>query len=158
MPAITVHEVGPRDGLQNESAVIATTDKVTFINALADAGLLVVEVSAFVSPSRVPQMADADDVCRLISRREGTRYSALVPNVKGLDRALAAGLTDVAVFAAASETFSQRNINQSIAASLANYRRSPPGRSTPAVAFVRISRLRSAVPSKATCPSPKSSR
>ena len=122
MARITVYEVGPRDGLQNEAAVISTADKVAFIDDLAGAGLGTIEVSAFVNPARVPQMADADDVCGAISRRPGTRYAALVPNARGLDRALAAGITDVAVFAAASETFSRRNINQSIAESLANYR------------------------------------
>jgi hydroxymethylglutaryl-CoA lyase len=122
MAKITVYEVGPRDGLQNEAAVISTADKVAFIDALAAAGLGAVEVSAFVNPARVPQMGDADDVCRAIARRAGTRYAALVPNARGLDRALAAGITDVAVFAAASETFSRRNINQSIAESLATYR------------------------------------
>jgi len=123
MPSITIYEVGPRDGLQNEAALISTADKVAFIDALSDAGLPVVEVSAFVSPAWVPQMADAEEVCRAIARRPGTRYSALVPNQKGLDRALSAGITDVAVFAAASETFSRRNINQSVADSLANYER-----------------------------------
>jgi hydroxymethylglutaryl-CoA lyase len=121
-PFVTVYEVGPRDGLQNEAARIETADKVAFIDALSAAGLSAIEVSAFVSPTWVPQMADADAVCRSIARRPGTRYSALVPNLKGLDRALAAGVTDVAVFAAASETFSRRNINQSIAQSLATYR------------------------------------
>ena len=122
MSAITVYEVGPRDGLQNEAAILPIADKVAFIAALADAGLPVIEVSAFVNPARVPQMADADEVCRTIQRRPNTRYAALVPNARGLDRALAAGITDVAVFAAASETFSRRNINQSVAESLATYR------------------------------------
>jgi hydroxymethylglutaryl-CoA lyase len=122
MSTITVYEVGPRDGLQNESAQLETADKVAFIDALSAAGLPVIEIAAFVSPSWVPQMADADAVCRSIERRDGTRYVALVPNLKGLDRALDAGMNEVAVFAAASETFSRRNINQSIAQSLENYR------------------------------------
>lgn len=122
MAAITVYEVGPRDGLQNESSRLDTADKVAFINALSAAGLPIVEVGAFVSPASVPQMADSDAVCREIHRRKGTRYVALVPNLKGLDRALDAGIRDVAVFAGASESFSRRNINQSIAESLANYR------------------------------------
>ena len=122
MAAITVYEVGPRDGLQNEAGRFDTSDKVAFINALSAAGLPIVEVGAFVSPARVPQMADTDAVCRAIHRRERTRYTALVPNLKGLERALDAGVTDVAVFAAASESFSQRNINQSIAEALDNYR------------------------------------
>ena len=122
MQPITVYEVGPRDGLQNEAAQIPAAAKVAFIDALAAAGLPIVEVSAFVSPKWVPQMADADAVCAGIQRRPGTRYAALVPNVRGLERAIAAGLTDVAVFAAASESFSKRNINQSIDESIASYR------------------------------------
>jgi isopropylmalate/homocitrate/citramalate synthase len=122
LPRITVYEVGPRDGLQNEPATIPTGDKVAFVDALSAAGLPVIEISAFVSPTWVPQMADAADVCCGIARRPGTRYVALVPNARGLDRALSAGMTEVAVFAASSETFSRKNINQSIADSLVNYR------------------------------------
>jgi len=114
-------EVAPRDGLQNERALIATADKIAFIDRLSDAGLGVIEVSAFVSPKWVPQMADAAEVFAGIRRRPGTRYTALVPNRTGLDRALAARVTDVAVFAAASETFSRRNINQSIDESFTTY-------------------------------------
>jgi hydroxymethylglutaryl-CoA lyase len=121
MPRLTVYEVGPRDGLQNEAAAIATADKVAFINTLSEAGLPVIEVSAFVNPKRIPQMADAADVCAQIARRPGTRYSALVPNLAGLDRAAAAGLKEIALFAAASETFSRRNINQSIDESMTQY-------------------------------------
>lgn len=121
-PAITVYEVGPRDGLQNEPANVATPAKIAFIDALGAAGLPVIEVSAFVSPKWVPQMADAADVCAGITRRPGTRYAALVPNLKGLDRAMTAGITEVAVFAAASDTFSRRNINQSIEQSFTRYR------------------------------------
>jgi hydroxymethylglutaryl-CoA lyase len=120
--AVTIVEVGPRDGLQNESAPIGTAEKIGFVNLLTDAGLRSIEVSAFVSPKWVPQMADAGDVFAGIRRRDGVRYSALVPNAAGLDRAAAAGVSEVAVFAAASETFSTRNINQSIAESLATYR------------------------------------
>ena len=118
---VTVVEVGARDGLQNEPAVIATGDKVTFVGLLSASGVPVVEVTAFVSPRWVPQMGDASEVCRGIDRRPGTRYSALVPNAKGLERALAAGIHEVAIFAAASETFSRRNINQGIEESLASY-------------------------------------
>jgi hydroxymethylglutaryl-CoA lyase len=120
--AITVYEVGPRDGLQNEPAPVPTAAKVAFIDALGAAGVPAIEVTAFVSPKWVPQMADAADVCAAIHRRPGTRHIALVPNLAGLDRAVAAGLTEVAIFAAASETFSRRNINQSIEASLVGYR------------------------------------
>jgi hydroxymethylglutaryl-CoA lyase len=122
MSSITIYEVGPRDGLQNEAARVSTDDKVAFVDRLSAAGLRAIEVSAFVSPKWVPQMADAGDLFRRISRRPGTRYSALVPNLKGLERAIDAGVTDVAVFAASSESFSRRNINQSIADSIAGYR------------------------------------
>jgi hydroxymethylglutaryl-CoA lyase len=118
---VTVVEVGPRDGLQNEAAAISTADKVTFVNALAAAGLPVVEAAAFVSPKWVPQMADADEIFATIDRRPGVRYAALVPNLAGLERAAAARVDDVAVFAAASDTFSRRNINQSVSDSLTNY-------------------------------------
>ena len=116
---VTVVEVGPRDGLQNERAHVATADKVEFVNRLSAANLPVIEVSAFVSPKWVPQMADASEVFAGITRQPGIRYTALVPNQAGLDRAIAAGAGEVAVFAAASETFSRRNINQPIDASLA---------------------------------------
>lgn len=122
MPDVTVYEVGPRDGLQNEAGAVPTAAKVAFVDALSRAGLLAIEVSAFVSPKWVPQMADAADVFAAIERRPATTYSALVPNVAGLDRAHAAGVTHVALFAAASESFSRRNINQSVADSLETYR------------------------------------
>ena len=118
---VRVVEVGPRDGLQNESAAIQTPLKVAFIQALADAGLPAIEVTAFVHPGRVPQMADAGALCRALEPRVGVRYSALVPNLKGLSGAIECGLTEIAVFAAASETFSRRNINQGIDESLASY-------------------------------------
>ncbi|HMC76129.1 MAG TPA: hydroxymethylglutaryl-CoA lyase [Vicinamibacterales bacterium] len=119
---VTLVEVGPRDGLQNEAAPIATADKVAFVDRLSDAGHAVIEVSAFVSPKWVPQMADAAEVFAGIARRPGTRYTALVPNLAGLDRAIAAQVDEVAIFAAASETFSRKNTNQGIADSLAGYR------------------------------------
>jgi hydroxymethylglutaryl-CoA lyase len=118
---VTIVEVGPRDGLQNESATVATGDKIAFVDLLSAAGLPVIEVGAFVSPKWVPQMADSGDVFAGISRRPGVRYTALVPNVAGLERAKAAGVAEIALFAAASESFSRRNINQSIDASLAAY-------------------------------------
>src|SRR3954471_3525470 len=120
---VTIVEVGPRDGLQNEAAPIGTADKIAFVNALSDAGLPVIEVSAFVSPKWVPQMADAGEVFAGIARRPGVRYTALVPNLAGLERAIAARVDEVAIFAAASETFSRRNINQGIDESLENYAR-----------------------------------
>ena len=118
---VTVYEVGPRDGLQNEAAPISTREKIALVDRLSAAGLPVIEIGAFVNPARVPQMADAAEVAAGISRRAGTRYTALVPNLRGLERAQAAGLTQVAVFAAASETFSERNINQSIDRSFRTY-------------------------------------
>jgi hydroxymethylglutaryl-CoA lyase len=119
---VTVVEVGPRDGLQNESAAISTADKITFVNRLSAANLSVIEVTAFVSPKWVPQMSDAADVFAGITRRAGTRYTALVPNLAGLDRAVAAGVSEIAVFAASSEAFSRKNINQTIEESLKTYK------------------------------------
>jgi isopropylmalate/homocitrate/citramalate synthase len=119
---VTIVEVGPRDGLQNEPAQIPTAQKIEFVNRLSAASLPVIEVSAFVSPRWVPQMADADTVFARIERTEGTRYAALVPNLTGLERARAAKVTEVGIFAAASEQFSRKNINQTIDESLAQYR------------------------------------
>src|SRR5712664_3697045 len=118
---VTVVEVGPRDGLQNERASVSTVDKIEFVNRLTAANLPVIEVSAFVSPKWVPQMADAAEVFAGITRAPGIRYTALVPNLAGLDRAVAAGVTEIAVFAASTEPFSRKNINQSIDESLAFY-------------------------------------
>ena len=119
---VNIVEVGPRDGLQNESATISTADKVAFVDRLSAAGCPVIEVSAFVSPKWVPQMADAADVFAAITRRPGARYTALVPNLAGLERAHAAGVAEVAIFAASSESFSKKNINQTVAESLETYR------------------------------------
>ena len=121
-PRVTIVEVGPRDGLQNEKVTIATADKIRFVDMLSAAGHTVIEVSAFVSPKWVPQMADASEVFAGITRQPAVRYSALVPNRAGLERALAARVNEIAIFAAASETFSRKNINQSIDESLAAYR------------------------------------
>ena len=119
---LTIVEVGPRDGLQNEHASIATADKIAFVDRLSAANLPVIEVSAFVSPKWVPQMADASEVFAGITRAAGIRYSALVPNLAGLDRAVAADVDEVAIFAASTEAFSRKNINQSIDESLATYK------------------------------------
>lgn len=119
---ITLVEVGPRDGLQNEATPVPTEVKIAYVNALSAAGLREIEVSSFVSPKWVPQLADAAEVFAGITRRAGTRYTALVPNAQGLDRALAARVDGVAVFTAASETFTQRNINATIAESLERFR------------------------------------
>lgn len=121
-PHVTIVEVGPRDGLQNEQAIVPTDAKVAFVNRLTAAGHAVIEVSAFVSPKWVPQMGDAADVFKQIERRPGVRYTALVPNRAGLDRAFEAGVREIAIFAASSETFSRRNINQSIDESFTTYR------------------------------------
>ncbi len=123
LPArVRIVEVGPRDGLQNEATPIATADKIAFVDRLSAAGDAVIEVSAFVSPKWVPQMADAAEVFAGITRRAGTRYTALVPNLAGLERAIDAKVDGVAIFAAASESFSRNNINQGIQESLTSYR------------------------------------
>jgi len=119
---VTIVEVGPRDGLQNEPGVVATDVKVGFIDRLSAAGLPVVEATSFVHPKWVPQLADAAEVMARIDRRDGVRYPVLVPNERGLDAAIAAGATEVAVFGAASEAFSQRNLNRSIAESIEMFR------------------------------------
>ena len=118
---VRIVEVGPRDGLQNEAALIGTANKIAFIDKLSAAGYSTIEVTAFVSPKWVPQMADATAVLAGITRRPGVRYTALVPNMTGLTRARDAGIEEIAIFAAASETFSRRNINQSIDESLTTY-------------------------------------
>ncbi|MBV8340318.1 MAG: hydroxymethylglutaryl-CoA lyase [Candidatus Eremiobacteraeota bacterium] len=118
---VTVVEVGPRDGLQNEHTLIPTDRKVAFIDALSAAGLPVIETTSMVSPASVPQLADGEEVMRAIERRTGVRYPVLVPNERGLERARAAGAQEIAVFTAASETFNKRNINASIAQSLERF-------------------------------------
>ncbi|HUS14403.1 MAG TPA: hydroxymethylglutaryl-CoA lyase [Chloroflexia bacterium] len=120
-PAVTVVEVGPRDGLQNEKAPVPTEAKVHFIDLLSQTGLPVIEATSFVSPRAVPQLADAGEVFSAITQAPGVRYPVLVPNPKGLERALAAGVREVAVFTAASESFTRHNINATIAESLANF-------------------------------------
>ncbi|MBF0167644.1 MAG: hydroxymethylglutaryl-CoA lyase [Alphaproteobacteria bacterium] len=118
---IRMVEVGPRDGLQNESACIPPAIRTELINRLSDAGLGAIEVGSFVSPKWVPQMADSDQVLAGITRRPGTRYPVLVPNMKGFEAALAAKACEIAIFAAASESFSQKNINCSIKESLERF-------------------------------------
>jgi hydroxymethylglutaryl-CoA lyase len=118
---VRIVEVGPRDGLQNEEQQVPTATKIQFIQMLADAGLKTIEATAFVSPKWVPQMADHAELMRALPRRAGVTYPALVPNLRGFEAAVDAGVTEVAVFAAASETFSQRNINCSIAESLERF-------------------------------------
>jgi hydroxymethylglutaryl-CoA lyase len=118
---VTIVEVGPRDGLQNEAARVSADDKVAFIDQLSAAGAPVIEIGAWVRPDWVPQMADSNLVAQRIARRDGVRYTGLVPNLRGLEAARASGMTDVAIFAAASETFSRRNINRSIDESMTLY-------------------------------------
>ncbi|HYT69680.1 MAG TPA: hydroxymethylglutaryl-CoA lyase [Vicinamibacterales bacterium] len=118
---VRIVEVGPRDGLQNEATAVTTAEKIAFVNALSGAGYQTIEVSAFVSAKWVPQMSDAAEVFAGIARRPETRYTALVPNLAGLARAMDAKADEVAIFAAASESFSRKNINQGIDESLATY-------------------------------------
>ncbi len=119
---VRVVEVGPRDGLQNEQRTVPTADKIHYIDMLSAAGFSMVETTSFVSSRAIPQLSDATEVMAGIERRPGTRYTALVPNLKGLERALASGVTDIAVFTAASETFTQHNIHSSIAESIERFR------------------------------------
>jgi len=123
LPAnVTIVEVGPRDGLQNEDVVVPTDAKVALVDRLSETGLRHIEVTAFVDPRRIPQLADAEDVCSRITRRPGVIYSALVPNVRGYDRAVgAAALRHIAVFLSASEAHNQANIGTSIAGALERY-------------------------------------
>lgn len=118
---VRIVEVGPRDGLQNEPATVSVEDKVALINLLADSGLAKIEVGSFVSPKSAPQMASTGEVLARLFPRADVRYSVLVPNMRGLEAAVAAGVQEIAVFAAASETFSQKNINCSIADSIERY-------------------------------------
>ena len=120
-PRVTIVEVGPRDGLQNEPDAIATEHKVAYVNLLSDAGLPHIEVTSFVSPRWVPQLADCAEVFESVLKHEGIGYSALVPNMYGFERALAAGVKRIAIFTAASETFNQHNINASIDESLERF-------------------------------------
>jgi hydroxymethylglutaryl-CoA lyase len=120
--SVRIVEVGPRDGLQNENAIISTEQKIQFIQMLADAGLPVIEATSFVSPRAIPQLSDASEVMARISRHSSTAYPVLVPNLKGMERALAAGVRSIAVFTAASESFTHHNIHATIAESLANFR------------------------------------
>src|SRR5919106_5956713 len=119
--SVKIVEVGARDGLQNEKVTIPTQAKIDYITALGDAGLRVIEAGAFVSPKWVPQMADTADVYRDIPKDPGVEYPVLVPNMKGLERAIDAGVKSIAIFTAASESFNKRNINMSIDESFENY-------------------------------------
>jgi hydroxymethylglutaryl-CoA lyase len=118
---VTLVDVSPRDGLQNEAKILDAAAKIELVDRLSDAGVPVIEVTSFVSPKAIPQLADAEQVMAGIRRREGTRYTVLVPNERGLDRALPTRPDGIVVFGSASETFSQRNINCSIAESMARF-------------------------------------
>src|ERR1700730_18849698 len=123
LPAsVRIVEVGPRDGLQNEKVLIPTEQKIQFIQMLAAAGLPAVEATSFVSPRAIPQLGDASAVMAGLTRLSTTDYPVLVPNLRGMERALAAGVRSIAVFTAASESFTQHNINASIEQSLENFR------------------------------------
>jgi isopropylmalate/homocitrate/citramalate synthase len=115
---VRIYEVGPRDGLQNETSAVSTAAKARFIGLLADAGLAEIEATSFVSPAAVPQLADADELMASLERRPGVRYPVLVPNARGMHRAEAAGADAVAVFTAATDAFTERNIGTSVAGSL----------------------------------------
>ncbi|HJP78144.1 MAG TPA: hydroxymethylglutaryl-CoA lyase [Pseudonocardiaceae bacterium] len=115
LPAeVTIWEVGARDGLQNESTVLPVEVKLEFLDRLADAGLRILEATSFVSPKWIPQLADAEDLLAGLKARDGVRYPVLVPNERGLDRALAAGVKDIAIFGSATETFAKRNLNRTL--------------------------------------------
>lgn len=120
--SVKIVEVGPRDGLQNEKSVIAAPDKIKFIDLLSDTGLKTIEATSFVSPKWIPQLADADEVYKGIRKKTGVSYPVLVPNEKGMERALAAGVREIAVFTAASESFNQKNINATIAESIERFK------------------------------------
>ena len=121
-PKVTVYEVGPRDGLQNEPETLPAEVRVAFVDRLTDAGLPAIEVGSFVSPRAIPQLANTEEVFHRIRRASGVRYTVLVPNEQGLERALAAGVLEIAVFTAASETFNRRNINAGVDESIERFR------------------------------------
>lgn len=121
-PDVYIYEVGPRDGLQNERQFISTETKIELINALSDTGLKHIEVTSFVNPEKIPQLADHLEVYKEIQKKPGICYSALVPNQKGMEKALLAGVQQIAIFTAASETFNQRNISCSIAESIERFK------------------------------------
>src|SRR5690349_8665857 len=118
---VTIVEVGPRDGLQNEKAIVPTEAKIAFINRLSATGLPVIEATSFVSPKAIPQLADAAEVFSAVEKAPGVRYPVLVPNRRGMERALSVGVREIAVFTAASESFTKANINMTIAESFAAF-------------------------------------
>ena len=133
-PQVTIIEVGPRDGLQNEPSFVATPTKIQLINLVSQSGLRHIEVTSFVSAKAIPQLADNEDVFRDINKPAGVHFSALVPNERGMEKALIAGVNEIAIFTAASELFNQHNINCSIAESLARFE--------PVMALARANNIR----------------
>ncbi len=125
-PKVTIYEVAPRDGLQNEKRLIPTDDKVALIDALSDTGLTSIEITSFVNPKWIPQLADAVEVATRIKRVPGVGYSALVPNRQGLESAVKAGMNEVAVFLSASETHNKKNVNKTIADTLKAFEETVP--------------------------------
>jgi hydroxymethylglutaryl-CoA lyase len=119
---VTIYEVGPRDGLQNEHETLPVAVRAEFVDRLTDAGLPAIEVGSFVSPKAIPQLSDTEEVYRSIHTASGVRYPALVPNLRGLDRALRSGVREIAVFTAASETFNRKNINAGVDESIERFR------------------------------------
>src|ERR1051325_84161 len=118
---VAIYEVGPRDGLQNESRMVPTADKIAFVDALSETGVAGIEITSFVSPKWIPQLADASEVSRGVHRKPGVIYSALVPNRKGLDSAIAVGMKEIGIFLSASETHNKKNINKTIAQTLTEF-------------------------------------
>ncbi|MFD0904731.1 hydroxymethylglutaryl-CoA lyase [Actinomadura sediminis] len=118
---VTIYEVGPRDGLQNEKAIVPASVKAEFVTRLADAGLRTIETTSFVHPKWVPQLADAEELLGVLPRSPELRYPVLVPNDRGLDRALANGVTEIAVFGSATESFARRNLNRTVDESIAMF-------------------------------------
>ncbi|MEW2353985.1 hydroxymethylglutaryl-CoA lyase [Spirillospora sp. NPDC029432] len=119
--SVTIYEVGPRDGLQNEKAIVPVADKAEFVVRLARAGLRTIETTSFVHPKWVPQLADAEELLDVLPRRPDLRYPVLVPNERGLSRALDNGVTEIAVFGSATETFARRNLNRTVDESIAMF-------------------------------------
>src|SRR5690606_3468957 len=119
---VSIYEVSPRDGLQNEAVTVPTTRKARLIEALVASGLRRIEITSFVSPKWVPQLADGDEVARLVPRTPGVTFSALCPNARGLERALAAGIEEIAVFISASETHNLKNVNKTVSDTLRGFR------------------------------------
>ncbi len=120
--SVTIVEVGPRDGLQSEPNFVPTDEKIELIERLSDAGLRRIEITSFVNPDRIPQLRDSEEVASRLRRRSGVRYSALVPNFKGLERVIKAGLNEIALFVSASETHNQKNVRMPISRSLSGFR------------------------------------